>query len=195
VSDLTVVPSFAQPARRNLALPITLAVLILALVGAVLYFSSAHKTADVSITRTTPYLAHTTFSKQSMVNGTNVIGQASSTEDDLYVVANLRIRNRMLIPLFLDSFSVSLHTTGGQIDTTPLQQQDLETVYASFPALKTLAGPALLRDSTIQPGQTAEGSVVLQFAIPKTAWDQRTDATLTLTFYHQPPITIPIPKP
>jgi len=194
VPDLTSVPSFAQPARRNLALPITLAALILAVATTVFYFSTAHKTADVTITRVTPYVAHTVFNKNSFQNGTQIIGQSASSEDTLYVAIAVRIRNRMLIPLFLDSFSVSLHTAGGQIDTTPLQQQDLETVCASFPALKALAGPPLRRDSTLQPGQTTEGSIVLQLAIPKTAWDQRTDATLTLTFYHQPSITIPIPK-
>ena len=193
--DLTSVPSFAQPARRNLALPITLAALILAVATTVFYFSTAHKTADVTITRVTPYVAHTVFNKNSFQNGTQIIGQSASSEDTLYVAIAVRIRNRMLIPLFLDSFSATLHTAGGEINTTPLQQQDLDPVFQSFPALKPITGSPLLRDTTIPAGNTADGSVLLQFAMPKSAWDQRTDATLTLTFYHQPSITLPIPKP
>jgi hypothetical protein len=189
------VPEFTQPDRRNLTLPITLAVLILALAGTVFYLTTAHKTADVTIPHVAAYTAHTVFTQQKHHNGTDVVGQSASTEDTLYIIPTIRIRNRMLIPLFLDSFHVTLHTAGGQIDTTPLQQQDLPTVLAAFPELKPYAGTPLLRDTTIPPSQTTVGTLFLQFAIPQSAWDQRTDAPLTLTFYHQPPITITIPKP
>jgi hypothetical protein len=72
VSDL----KFAQPARRNLLAPVLLAFLILGIVLALLLRFTPHKTADISIIRTTIYPTHTVFKSDTIAGGEEVTTSA-----------------------------------------------------------------------------------------------------------------------
>jgi hypothetical protein len=75
-----------------------------------------------------------------------------------------------------------------------IQKMDLDNVYMAFPALKPLSGPPLLRESSIEPGGHAEGMVLLNFPLTEADWNQRKTATVTVSFYHQDPFTVTIPR-
>jgi hypothetical protein len=176
VSDL----KFAQPARRNLLAPVLLAFLILGIVLALLLRFTPHKTADLTITRTTVYPTHTVFKSDSII----VANQHA--EDALYVLTTLRIDDRLHLPLFLKDFTATLTTAEGEeITTSAVEKPDLENVYTSFPALKPLASEPLLRDTMISPGQSAEGMILLHFPVTKEVWDHRRTAVLNIDLYHQ----------
>jgi hypothetical protein len=176
VSDL----KFAQPARRNLLVPVLLAFLILGIILTLLLLFTPHRTADLAITRTTIYPAHTVFKSDSMI----VANQ--HTEDDLYVLTTLRIDDRLHLPLFLKDFTATLTTAEGEeITTSAIEKRDLDNVYTAFPALKPLASEPLLRDTMISPGQSAEGMVLLHFPVTKEVWDHRRTAVLNVDLYHQ----------
>jgi hypothetical protein len=176
VSDL----KFAQPARRNLLAPVLLAFLILGIVLALVLRFTPHKTADLTITRTTIYPIHTVFKSDTIV----VANQHA--EDDLYVLTTLRIDDRLHLPLFLKDFTATLTTAEGEeITTSAIEQRDLDNVYTSFPALKPLASEPLLRDTMISPGQSAEGMILLRFPVTKEVWDHRRTAVLSIDLYHQ----------
>src|SRR5271170_8355306 len=176
VSDL----KFAQPARRNLLVPVLLAFLILGIVLALVLKFTPHKTADLTITRTAIYPAHTVFRSDSII----VANQ--HTEDDLYVLTTLRIDDRLHLPLFLKDFTATLTTAEGEeITTSAVEQRDFENVYTSFPDLKPLATEPLLRDTMIGPGQFAQGMVLLHFPVTKEVWDHRRSAVLNVDLYHQ----------
>jgi hypothetical protein len=176
VSDL----KFAQPARRNLLVPVLLAFLILGIVLALVLKFTPHKTADLAITRTAIYPAHTVFRSDSII----VANQHA--EDDLYVLTILRIDDRLHLPLFLKDFTATLTTAEGEeITTSAVEKQDLDNVYTSFPALKPLASEPLLRETMISPGQSAEGMVLLHFPVTKEIWDHRRTAVLNVNLYHQ----------
>jgi hypothetical protein len=176
VSDL----KFAQPARRNLLVPVLLAFLILGIVLALVLKFTPHKTADLTITRTAIYPAHTVFRSDSII----VANQHA--EDDLYVLTTLRIDDRLHLPLFLKDFTATLTTAEGEeITTSAVEKQDLDNVYTSFPELKPLASEPLLRETMISPGQSAEGMVLLHFPVTKEIWDHRRTAVLNVDLYHQ----------
>jgi hypothetical protein len=176
VSDL----KFAQPARRNLLAPVLLAFLILGIVLALLLRFTPHKTADLTIVRTTVYPTHTVFKSDSII----VANQHA--EDALYVLTTLRIDDRLHLPLFLKDFTATLTTAEGEeITTSAVEKPDLENVYTSFPALKSLASEPLLRDTMISPGQSAEGMILLHFPVTKEVWDHRRTAVLNIDLYHQ----------
>ncbi|HEX3967275.1 MAG TPA: hypothetical protein VHW70_04870 [Edaphobacter sp.] len=171
---------FAQPDRRNLLAPVLLAFLILGIILALLLRFTPHKTADLAITRTAVYPVHTVFKSDSIVVGNQ------HTEDDLYVLANLRIDDRLHLPLFLKDFTATLTTAEGEeINTSAVEQRDLENVYTSFPDLRALASEPLLRDTMIAPGQSAQGMVLLHFPVTQAVWDHRRNAMLNVDLYHQ----------
>jgi hypothetical protein len=176
VSDL----KFAQPARRNLLAPVLLAFLILGIVLALVLRFTPHKTADLTVTHTIVYPAHTVFQSDTIV----VANQHS--QDDLYVLTNLRIDDRLRLPLFLKDFTATLTTAEGEeITTSAVEQRDLDNVYTSFPDLKPLASEPLLRDTMISPGQSAEGMILLHFPVTQAVWDHRRTAVLNVDLYHQ----------
>jgi hypothetical protein len=177
VSDL----KFAQPARRNLLVPVLLAFLILGIVLALVLRFTPHKTADLSITRTTIYPTHTVFKSDSMV-----VSNQQHADDTLYVLTTLRIDDRLHLPLFLKDFTATLTTAEGEeVTTSAVEKQDLDNVYTSFPELKPLSSEPLLRDTMISPGQSAEGMLLLHFPVTKEVWDHRRTAVLNVDLYHQ----------
>src|SRR5216683_983319 len=176
VSDL----KFAQPARRNLLVPVLLAFLILGIVLALLLRFTPHRTADLAITRTTIYPTHTVFKSDSII----VANQ--HTEGALYVLTTLRIDDRLHLPLFLKDFTATLTTAEGEeITTSAVEKLDLENVYTAFPALRPLASEPLLRDTMISPGESAQGMILLHFPVTQAVWDHRRNAMLNVDLYHQ----------
>jgi hypothetical protein len=185
VSDL----KFAQPARRNLLVPVLLAFLILGIVLALVLRFVPNHTADLAITHTSVYAAHTVFKSESIV----VANQRA--EDNLYVLTTLRIDDRLHLPLFLKDFTATLTTADGEeVTSSAIEQQDLDAVYTSFPEVKALATTPLLRETMISPGQSAEGMILLRFPVTQEVWDRRRSAVLNIDLYHQGEQTILIPN-
>jgi hypothetical protein len=176
VSDL----KFAQSARSNLLAPVLLAFLILGITLALAIRYTPHRTADLTITRTIVYPAHTVFKGNSIVVGHD------SAQDDLYVLTTLRIDDNLHLPLFLKDFTATLTTADGQeFTTSATEKDDFANIYASFPALKPLASEPLLRETMISPGQSAEGMILLHFPVTQAVWDHRRTAYLNVDLYHQ----------
>ncbi len=65
VSDIR----FAQPARRNLLAPVLIAFVVLGIVLALVLRYTPHRTADLTITKTAVYPAHTVFKSDSILVG------------------------------------------------------------------------------------------------------------------------------
>ena len=186
--------NFSQPERRNIAVPILLALAVLALAAFFLVRFTPHTTADVAITRVDLFPAHTVFKSE-----TNVVG-SDQVQDDLYALVTVRITDRLRLPLFLKDFTATLVPSDGSLQpaTSAVERGDLANLYTSFPALGKLAAaqtaPLLLRESRINPGQTVEGFVILHFPVTPTVWAGRNDAILTMDLYHQQSLTISLPK-
>jgi hypothetical protein len=187
MSDL----SFAQPERRSFLLPALIAIVVLAIVIGIVYSFIPHRVADLTLTHVAVLPTHTVFKSDS-----KVVGQQAPFEDDLYILATVRIDNRLRVPLTLDDITGAITAPdGAETTTSAIQKNDLPNLYVVFPALVPLASAPLLRKSIIQPAGRAEGMVLLHYPIAQAEWDQRKSASITLDFYHQDPITVPLPKP
>ncbi len=193
MADLT----FAQPTRRNLLLPILLTVAVAAGALFALLRFTPHRNADLAIDRASVYAAHTVFKSDSIV-----VGQ-DPAQDDLYVVAEVHLADHLSLPLFVDDITATLTPAANDpngntpIPASAVEHTDLPNLYTSFPEVKKLAdaaGSPILRETKVEPGHTARGFVIFHFPVTEAIWDNRENATLTLTLYHQPPLTVTIPK-
>ena len=190
MADLTL----SQPERRNFAVPIVLALILLAIAGFFLFRFTPRSTADVAITRVDVYPAHTVFKSDSIVVGED------PAQDDLYALVTVRLTDHLRLPLFLKDITATLIPNDGSLQpsTSAVEHAQLENLYTSFPALRKVAAaqsaPLLLRESRIDPNQTVEGYVILHFPVDAKTWNSRNDAVLTLDLYHQQSLTVPIPK-
>lgn len=193
MADLT----FAQPTRRNLLLPILLTVAIAAAVLFALLRFTPHRTADLTVDRSDVYAAHIVFKSDSIV-----VGQ-DAAQDDLYAVVQVQLADHLSLPLFVDDITATLTPAPTDpVGNTPIpasavEHTDLPNLYTSFPQVKKLAdaaGTPLIRETKIDPGHTTQGFVIFHFPVTQATWDNRQDATLTLTLYHQPPLTVTLPR-
>ena len=158
-----------------------------------------HTIADISVSQPAIYAAHTVFKSNSII-----VGQDPS-QDDLYLIVNVRIQDRLRLPLFIKDFTATLTpsnpdgTPAEPITSSAVQKLDIPNLYTSFPALKALAAQQtaqpLYREIQIDPGNFTEGTVLLHFPVTQTTWNQRKTATLTIDFYHQGQLSVPIPTP
>ena len=177
-----------QPAHRNLLAPVLIAFVILGIAIALLIRFTPHRVADLEITHTAVYPSHIVFKSGSLVVGSDKV------EDDLYVLTTLRITDRLNLPLFIKDFTATLTTADGDIVTTSAAEKtDLAATYVTFPALKDMASEPLLRETLINPGNSAEGMVLLHFPVTLETWNHRRSAVLHIDFYHQGPLSITIP--
>ncbi len=181
-------PTFSQSERRNLLAPILIAAAVLILVFALLFLLTPHRVADATVTQVSVQPEHTSF-----VTGSKVVGTTTQSEDDLYVLATVRIHDDLGLPLFIKDLTGTMTTPDGtDITTSAIEKNDLDSVYQAFPSLKSMSGPPLLREIEIAPGTTAEGMVMLHYSATDADWKQRKSASITVEFYHQDPITVPI---
>ena len=182
-------PTFSQPERRNLLVPILLALLVLGGAGFLIYRYTPHSTADLSIAHVATWQAHTVFKSDTIM-----VGQ-DKAQDDLYVLITLHMQDRLRLPLLLKDFTASVTTAEGEVlATSAAEKGDLQPLYTTFPALKAIATPPLLRDTQIDPGQSAEGMILLHLPITQDAWNKRQAASLTVDLYHQAAQTILLPQ-
>lgn len=180
---------FEQSANRNLLAPVLIAFLLLGIVLALVIRHAPTQTVDLTITHTSVYPTHTVFKSDSLVVGSD------KTEDNLYVLATLRVEDPLHLPLFLKDFTATLTTADDQqITTSAAEDKDLPNIYTSFPGLKPLASKPLRRETLIAPGTSVQGMVLLQFPVTLDVWNHRKSAILNVDLYHGGtfPITIPL---
>ncbi len=195
MADLT----FAQSSRRNYTAPILIAVLILATAGAFAYHRLSGHVVNTTITHTEIFPIRVFFKPAQPQSFKVITDKPVSHDEGIYVLATVHIENHLSDPLFLKDFHATLDTSettgGGQYQTSAIEQADLPAVTTAFPALAPKLTTPLLRESTIAPGQTTEGTIILQFPVTQATWDARKSAALTIDLYHQSSIVVALPKP
>jgi hypothetical protein len=186
--------SFSQAERRsNFLVPLLIACVVVGVIFAYVYMRP-HRIADITVTHTNVLPTHTVFKSLS-----KVVGHEDQAEDDLYVLTTIRIDNHLKIPLTIDDITGTLTPPDDSAEpatASAIPKTDLDGMYVTFPALKPLSGPPLPRETSIAPGDHAEGMVMLHFPVTEADWNNRKSASVTISFYHQPdPFTVTIPKP
>lgn len=165
-----------------------IAFLLLGIVIALVIRHTPAQTVDLTITHTAIYPTHTVFKSDSLVVGSDKV------EDNLYVLATLRVDDPLRFPLFLKDFTATLTTADDQtITTSAAEEKDLPNIYTSFPAIKPLTSAPLRRETLIAPGSSVEGMVLLQFPITQAIWNSRKSAILNVDLYHGGAFPIAIP--
>ncbi len=184
--------------RRSMLVPILLAVLLLAAAGAWFAKVYLHPAVTGSVAATSVYPVHEEY-KGPKYQGPAAMVAADQTEDALYVVANITLQNHSEVPLFLSSFHGEFTLQDGSVmQASPIETTDLPRLLKMFPQLKTLTDATgtqpLQRDQTVAKDGTGRGYLVMYYNIPPGIWEKRKAAEVTIDFYHQDKLTLPLPK-
>jgi hypothetical protein len=180
----------SQPERSGFLVP---AIVVLAFVGiafAGIWFFTPHDIAKITVSNIHVVPEHTVYK-----TGSNVVGAQDQSQDDLYVVATVKIVDDLKLPIKINDLNGTLSPNDGEGQTTSaIQKKDIPNLYVTFPALEPLGSAPLLRETELQPGQQVEGMVLLHFPVTQQDWDQRKSATVNVQFYQQGTLSVTIPK-
>jgi hypothetical protein len=183
----------ADPEPGSPAKKFIVAGVIMLVVAVAVFVFNPWKTAEFTITKAEVYAPHTEF--QQLKGGMHVLSGAPAAEDDLYIVATVRIVDKLRLPLFInDCTALLLNRDGTQLNATAISSRDLARLEQTFPALAPMAQHPLDEKTPIAPGETREGTIVLQFpGLTAAAWNAKKSASLTLNLTHQGPQVVPFP--
>ncbi|WP_419806134.1 hypothetical protein [Terriglobus sp.] len=182
---------------RNLLITGLLVALALAAAFGLFYHHENHAPLEATATRVLTLPLHTVYSGH--VKGEVGAIAPDQSEDVIYIVPLLRIRNQSDVPLFIKDVTGAVTLQDGRElagrligarDRSRLQQ----LVPGIAPVLKQANLPALDPEQQVAPNATAEGYAIFLYSIPPTEWDHRQSSNVRLDFYHQDAVTIPLPR-
>ncbi len=189
----------APPQDHNRLIPkLVMAAVVMAVVGAGVYFLNPRKTAEVSVQKVELFAPHTEI--KPMPSSSQIIGAPAESEDDVYVVATLGITDKLRLPLSLDNTSATMTTAAGAtVEATVISPLDLPRLEETFPQIAPMVNPPaaapLKFQDFIAPGAMRVGTVVLLFPQTTAAvWKSKQSATLTIHLAHDAaPIQVALP--
>ena len=186
MSDLNLGPSQQSSPLKG----ILIAIPVLAVIAFAIYYLNPRHTADITVSKTQLYAAHTT--SKSMPGAPHIVGQLAESENDLYVIATLNIKNDLPIPIYFDDITATYTTPQDTvIDTRAPNTSDLARLEEIFPALSALMVKPLALSDGIPAKSTVQGTVLLHFpGLTEQTWKEGKSTTLTLNYIHQTPQTI-----
>lgn len=115
---------------------------------------------------------------------------AQTSFDQVFVFAQVKLRNQSKQPLFLRNAMANTTLADGIHSSYAATAADYDRVFLAYPAMPVPHGKGLPLQTTIDPGQTVEGTIVSTFRLSKDQWDARKDLSFTFAFAYQPSVTL-----
>lgn len=138
------------------------------------------------------YPIHRDYKSPTTVQG---IGGQNETYDEVLVLADVRINNiSKKVPLYLNDMSANVELPDETQRSSAVSASDFDKLFIVYPDLKQYQKPMLLRDTTIQPGQSVEGLMIFSYQINQQQWQSATAMNINVHFIHQKPLVIAVPK-
>ncbi len=183
----------APETDRNFLPAVGVAVLVLIVITVIVFLVNPRETAEISVDKVQTYSPHTEL--KPVPGSLHVLGAEAVAEDDLYVVAKVRITDKLRLPIFVTSTTATLTGPDGNAEqataVAPVLYPRLEEI---FPMLTPMLTDPLNDGDEISPEQTRSVTVLLLF--PNTTeemWHAKKSAVLTIALRNQAAQTVTLP--
>jgi hypothetical protein len=110
--------------------------------------------------------------------------------DQVYVFAQVRLHNQSDKPLFLHNILANATLDDGIHSSYAATASDYDRVFLAYPNMPVPHGKALSPQTTIDPGQSVEGTIVSAFRLTKAQWDARKSLNFTFGIQYQKDLTL-----
>jgi len=111
--------------------------------------------------------------------------------DEVLVFTDVKLHNQSDHPLTLTNVLTNATLNDGIHSSYAASRADYDRVFIAYPGLTVPHGPALSPlDTTLDPGQTVEGTIVSAFKVSKEQWDARKKLDYTFAFRYQPNVVV-----
>ncbi|HEX4030126.1 MAG TPA: hypothetical protein VHX20_07155 [Terracidiphilus sp.] len=110
--------------------------------------------------------------------------------DQVYVFTEVRLKNQSQMPLFLLNAMTNATLPDSIHSSYAASAGDYDRVFLAYPQMPVPHNKPLALDTTIQPGQTVEGTIVSAFKLTRAQWDSRKDLNFSFSFRYQPRLVL-----
>jgi len=130
--------------------------------------------------------------RHTITSGFDAAGAAMAQKsfDHVLVFTQVKLHNQSDKPLFLHQILTNATLADGPHTSYAATLTDYDRVFIAYPELASLHSKGLSPETTINPGQTVEGTFVSSFRITKEQWDARKDLSFTFAFQYLPSLTL-----
>ncbi|HZD47690.1 MAG TPA: hypothetical protein VE178_02990 [Silvibacterium sp.] len=167
-------------------------VILVAVIGAYVYFNEKPPVAVGEVAHLTAYPVHRVSNGVLAMNPG--AAKVENTFDEMIVVAEVRLHNQSTGPIFLSDMSALVSLPNEEHRSLAATVTDYDRVFIAYPELAPMKQQPLLRDITIPAGETVEGQLIFNYPITKEQWDLRRSLDITLSFLHQKDLVLPAPQ-
>jgi hypothetical protein len=110
--------------------------------------------------------------------------------DQVYVFSQVRLTNQSKGPLFLAGAMTNATLPDGIHTSYAATANDYDRVFIAYPDMPVAHNKALPLDSTLEPGQTVEGTIVSAFKLTREQWESRKGLDFAFSFRYQPRLVL-----
>jgi hypothetical protein len=110
--------------------------------------------------------------------------------DQIYVFALVKLHNQSKTPLFLRNAAVNTTLADGIHSSYAATAVDYDRVFLAYKDMPVPHGTALSLQTTLEPGQTVEGTIVSAFKMSKQEWDAGKNLSFTIGIQYQPDLML-----
>jgi hypothetical protein len=120
-------------------------------------------------------------------SGFDASGAAMPKEsyDQVMVFTQVRLHNQSQQPLSLLNVLTNATLDDGIHSSYAAEASEYDRVFLAYPGIPVPHGKALPLETTIEPGESVEGTFVSAFRLTKHQWDARKDLNFTFVFRYQ----------
>jgi hypothetical protein len=116
---------------------------------------------------------------------------AKEEVDQVMVFTQVKLQNHTDHPLYLVNVLTNATLADGIHSSYAANTGDYERIFVAYPTIPVPHNaPLSPLDTTINPGQTVEGTFVSAFKMTKQDWDARKKLDCTFSFRYQPALTV-----
>ncbi len=135
-------------------------------------------------------LAHPQHTETSGLDA-NGMPMPKEEVDQVMVFTKVRIHDQSTFPLFLTNVITNATLDDGIHSSYAANKIDYDRIFVAYPDLPVPHDqPISPLDTTLQPGQTIEGTFVSAFKVTKAEWDARKKLDFTFSFRYQPNLVV-----
>jgi hypothetical protein len=116
---------------------------------------------------------------------------AKESADQILVFTHVRLHNQSKQPIFLHEILTNIMLDDGIHSSYAAMPTEYQRIFVAYPTLASFHATPISPDSTIDPGQTKEGTFVSSFRIPKEQWDARKSLDFSFGFRYLQSLKLP----
>ncbi len=186
IDEVTLGEEYTKGSSHLVLASIIAAVLVSAAIGIYVYAGQKPPVATGEIEQMWAHAQHTESS------GFDANGEAMAKQsfDQVFVFALVKLHNQSDQPLYLRNAMINTKLSDGIHSSYAASAADYDRVYLAYPSMPVPHGKALSLQSTIDPGQTVEGTIVSAFRMSKAEWDAGKNLNVTFAFSYQPSLVL-----